>query len=458
MRRNNLPLMPPSLRAPLAVLILAGWLLTAAGCASTVTPVNSPTPTLPPTATHTPTVTPTATSTVTSTSEPTTTLTAGPSQTPTVTPGGTLTPTPLLSDSGIFRVEFSLRHISPGLVNAIYPRSGQRALITGSYGLIQIDLSSDQVRQLRTPDRLLGIDAAGRAWLTPRNGSAIYSWDTLQTQSYDSTRGWILNAAFFDAPQGGSRLVNGRAGEVWLATTTDVRRFDGTRWRIFTQTESGIRRTREAFVETAISLAVNPNTGEAVAATCDWRGENHLTGGSVRRYDGQEWSDADFPLENPCITNLQAASDGSIYAVTLGSIWRIKGSADWEELDLPNLARDRRYGWTEELTLDLEGRLWPLIQVTDLDGAVVEKVRLRPAGSGWEIVRTLDQLGTQKLVFLPGGGVWALEQTQAYALLPSGEWSLQASLNFRDGGADSEGGIWLVTDVETNAEVWRGVP
>ena len=83
-----------------------------------------------------------------------------------------------------------------------------------------------------------------------------------------------------------------------------MRYFDGTRWRIFTQTESGIRTTREAFVNTAIALAVNPNTGEAIAGTCDWRGENHLTGGSVRRYDGETWSDAGFPLENPCLTRL----------------------------------------------------------------------------------------------------------------------------------------------------------
>ncbi|HWR67118.1 MAG TPA: hypothetical protein VN364_13455 [Bellilinea sp.] len=458
MRRNNSLTMHPFLRSSLAVLCLAGWLLTAAGCDATVTTTLASSATLTPTSTSTVTATSTTTSTVTPTSGPTLTLTAGPSLTPSLTPAGTLTPTPLLSDAGIFRVEFSLRNISPGLVNAIYPLSGQRALITGSYGIIQINLSSDQVRQLRTPDRLLGIDVSGRAWLTPRDGSTIYSWDTLETQSFDSGNGWILNAAFFDAPLGGSRLVDGRAGEVWLATSTDVRRFDGTRWRIFTQNESGIRRLREAFVNTAISLAVNPNTGEAVAATCDWRGKDPLSGGSVRRYDGESWSDAGFPLENPCVTDLKAASDGIIYAVTEGSIWRIKGSGDWEELDLPVLAAERRYGWTEELTLDLEGHLWPLIQVTDLDGAVIEKVRLRPTGSGWEIVRTLDQLAAQKLLFLPGGAVWALEQSTVYTLLPSGEWRKQASLNFRDGSTDTEGGIWLVTDVETNAVVWRGVP
>ncbi len=458
MRRNNSLIMHPFLRSSLAVLSLASWLLTAAGCDAAVTATLFPSPTLPPTSTSTVTATSTTTSTVTPTSGPTLTLTAGPSLTPSLTPAGTLTPTPLLSDAGIFRVEFSLRNISPGLVNAIYPLSGQRALITGSYGIIQINLSSDQVRQLRTPDRLLGIDVSGRAWLTPRDGSTIYSWDTLETQSFDSGNGWILNAAFFDAPLGGSRLVDGRTGEVWLATSTDVRRFDGSRWRIFTQNESGIRRLREAFVNTAISLAVNPNTGEAMAATCDWRGKDLLSGGGVRRYDGESWSDAGFPLENPCVTDLKAASDGSIYAVTEGSIWRIKGSGDWEELDLPDLAAERRYGWTESLTLDLEGRLWPLIQVTDLDGAVIEKVRLRPTGSGWEIVRTLEQLAAQKLLFLPGGAVWALEQSTVYTLLPSGEWRKQASLNFRDGSTDTEGGIWLVTDVETNAVVWRGVP
>ena len=48
--------MLPSLRSPLAALCITGWLLTAAGCAATVTPAVtlavSPSPSLPPTVTH----------------------------------------------------------------------------------------------------------------------------------------------------------------------------------------------------------------------------------------------------------------------------------------------------------------------------------------------------------------------------------------------------------------------
>lgn len=449
-------------------LSMTGWLLAAAGCVSSgvpLTPQNRTTtatasPTLEKISTEQPTNTasPTATATITPTPEPTTTLTAGPSLTPTQIPRGTLTPTPPPVEAGLFRVVFSLRNMSPGLVNAIYPRSGQRAMITGSYGLLQIDIASGDVKELRTPNRLLGIDASGRAWLTPANGAAITSWNGRQVTAYNSNNGWLLNASFFDAPLGGSRLVNGRAGEVWLVTATDLRYFDGDRWRIFGATESGLHRSREAYVHTALVLAINPNTGEAIAGACDWRGATMLTGGSVRRYDGQNWSDAGFPLDTPCLTGLQAAPDGTIYAAGEGKIWRIKGSSGWEELTLPRLPSGRSYGLVEELALDLEGQLWPLIQLTDLDGVVFEKVRLRPQATGWEIVRTLDRLERQRLLFLPGNRVWALEQSKIYALEASGEWSEQASLDFRAGGSDSEGGIWLVTDVETSPVIWRGAP
>ena len=451
-------------------LSLAGWLLAAAGCApSYLTPKNqtviaTASPTLErigtelPTNTASPTATLTATATITPTPEPTTTLTAGPSLTPTQIPRGTLTPTPLPIEAGLFRVVFSLRNMSPGLVNGIYPRSGQRAIITGSYGLLQVDIASGDVNELRTPNRLLGIDASGRAWLTPANGATITSWNGVQVNAYDSMDGWLLNARFFDVPLGGSRLVNGRAGEVWLATATDLRYFDGERWRIFGATESGLHRSREAYVHTALVLAVNPNTGEAIAGACDWRGEAMLTGSSVRRYDGQIWNDAGFPLDTPCLTGLLAAPDGAIYAAGEGKIWRIKGASGWEELALPRLPSGRYYGLVEELTLDLEGRLWPLIQLTDADGVIFEKVRLRPQATGWEIARTLDRLERQQLLFLPGNRVWALEQSKIYALEASGEWNEQASLDFRAGGSDSEGGIWLVTDVETSPVIWRGAP
>jgi hypothetical protein len=346
----------------------------------------------------------------------------------------------------------------PGVVNAIYPQSGQGALITGSYGLVFVTLGSQSPGELRTPDRILGIDASGRAWLSPEDGSSISSWDGSRTQSYDSADGWILNAAFFDPPLGGSRLVNGRPGELWLATLGDLRRFDGTRWRIFTPVESGLRRTRAASVNTAFTLAVHPITGAVMAGSCDWRGQNPLDGGAVRLFDGKTWSDAGFPESNPCLTGLQAAPDGTIYAAAANRIWRIQGGGSWQGLPLPDLPAGTRYGLVEQLTLDLQGRLWPLIQLTDAGGAVTGKVRLMPDNGGWKVIRELDQLADQQLLFLPGGAVWALEQGRVYSLEAAGTWTEQANLNFRAGGADPDGGIWLVTDVDTVPVVWRAQP
>lgn len=418
--------------------------------------VSSPTATV--TLTRTSTVTRTPTSTATATAGPTTTLTAGPSLTPTLTPAGTFTPTPLIIKTGLFRIVFSLKNMSPGVVDAVHPFSGSRAMISGTYGVLELDLMSGDVVELRTPDRLLGIDSSERAWLTPARGARIYSWNGGETKTYEYRNGWILNAAFFDAPLGGSRLVDGLPGEVWLATAYDVRYFNGTRWRVFTATESGIRYTRQAYVNTAIALAVNPNTGEAVAGTCDWRGDRMLDGGSMRRYDGLHWIDAGFPLENPCVNWLKAAADGKIYAAIGGSIWRMDGAGNWDELTLPALSDHRAYSVVEEMPFDLEGRPWPLVRVVDDKGQLVERARFRLDDTGWEMVRLLDQIRRQKLVFLPGGKVWSLEQGEIYSLEESGVWKLRAAMDYRTGAADPVGGIWLVTDAETKPLVWRGLP
>lgn len=418
--------------------------------------VNSPTPTV--TLTRTPTITRTPTSTATATSGPTTTLTAGPSLTPTLTPAGTLTPTPLVIKTGLFRIVFSLKNMPPGLIDDIHPLSGSRAMITGTYGVLELDLSTDKVKELRTPDRVLGIDASERAWLTPSRGAKIYSWNGEETKSYEFRDGWILNASFFDAPLGGSRLVDGLPGEVWLATASDMRYFNGTRWRVFTATESGIRYTRQAYVNTAIALAVNPNTGEAVAGTCDWMGSRMLDGGPVRRYDGRHWIDAGFPLENPCVNWLKAAGDGRIYAGVEGTIWRMESQGEWEELTLPMLSESYTYSRVEEMPFDLEGQPWPLMRVVDENGELVERIRFRLDGDNWETVSLLDPIRRQQLVFLPGGRIWSLEQGEIYSLEISGVWKLRAAMDYRTGAADSEGGIWLISDVETEPLVWRGLP
>jgi len=478
------------LRTAILLLLAAGWVLVLAACSpsggtETPSPVPPTAPTASPSAandtsvilspfsvatlTFTPTATATATSTatftrtptrtVTPTPGPTTTLTTGPTRTPTRTPAGTLTPTPLVLDTGIFQPVFSFKNFPPGLIQAVYPLSGSRAIISGTYGLVSVDLLTQQISQLRTSDRLLGVDAAGTAWLTPANGSQIYAWDGQDSTAYKFSQGWILNASFFDAPLGGSRLVDGKPGQVWLTTASDVRVFDGKRWRIFTESESGIRYTRQAYVHTAIALAVNPNTGEAMAGTCDWRGSSMLDGGGIRRYDGAHWVDAGFPQENPCVNWLKAGSNGTIYASIGGSIWSYTNDQGWGELPLPRLSSFQQYGSVEDMPLGTDQMPWPLVRILDRDGQLVERIRFRMINSEWQPVRYLDQISPQSLLFLPGGRVWALEQSAAYALLGSDEWQLQASFEFRAGASDPEGGIWLVSDVDQNNPLlWRGLP
>lgn len=462
---------PCSLLGPRLGLALA-CLLLLAGCASPAQPADlSITPDLRPTATETatttltpsitstPSVTPTrtVTPTFTWTPRPTRTSTRVPTRTPTTAPHGTLTPTPIQNPAGPLKAVLRLEEITPGLVTAISVLpDGREIVLAGTFGMTRIDTETLKTSSARYWGRSLGLDPSGAAWALPPDGAVIAAWLDNTWREYGRADGWVLPANLPETPVSSPQIVSGAEGSLWLATASDVRRFDGRRWFIYPATSSGIELPYKAGVQSALTVATSAETGEAWAGSCNWRGDQIAGGGGLRYFDGRRWQDSGFPLRSACILSLQTGADGLVWASAGSSLWRFDPvSRSWQEFPPPDLPDSQRYSHILEFVLGPQGQACPLLRVEDGQGRPLKQVRYCLEGDTWQPIRELPALARQSLRFAPDGSMLSFEEDRILRRRSDGTWQPLVEMDYAAFYVGPGAEIWLVNQVETRPVVWR---
>ena len=407
--------------------------------------------------TRTPTLTPTLTRTPRPTATLTPTATITPTPTHTVAPADTLTPaptfTPLPPSTGPFTLVRGFdAQLFPGLLTTLTPLSGGRFWLSGPNDAVQFDPASGQAARVRFAAPPLGVDSAGRAWELDATGSYVSALDGADWSAYAEGLGWTPLLP----PAAPLKFQSAADGAVWLATAADLRRFDGSRWRVFTPFEMGIELPWKAGVSTDLLLALGPDS--AWAGSCDRTAAGPTGQGWLRRFKDNRWTDAGLPIAPACISALAAAPDGSLWVGLYGgTLWKFDAAAgEWQQQSALPLPPDRTtYADFIDFPLDDAGAPWPLIQVCTAAGCGQQVARFRQSASGgWESFGSSQQPPRQRLLFDAEGAAWLLTPDRIGPLDADGNFTPIEALTVRAATLDADGNLWLAAEHEGQLGLW----
>lgn len=228
--------------------------------------------------------------------------------------------------------------------------------------------------------RIVGVDDTDTIWLRPEENSDTITalYQNREQHTFDAADGWL-------PPDGTPKdLLQAANGHVWLTTNEDVRRFDGSRWTIFTRADMGMLPPRLDEAIALFSLAYSPQTQTVWVGECDWIGPGPAGGGGVRWFDGAIWQGTDSPAANGCATDVVEAENGRIWIALDNHLWRFHpADSSWQQFTPPNPDDNYRIGYTEKLIIDRRNNPWPLFSLCGGASCVIGYVQYRLRDGVW---------------------------------------------------------------------------
>jgi hypothetical protein len=180
---------------------------------------------------------------------------------------------------------------------------------------------------------LAGIDATGRVWVVSEDTTQITAWDGDSWTAYGAEEGWLpipLEDGYRDVGWGQSD----KSGQFWLATSRDVRVFDGERWTILTREDMGMGPPLHENLTSVFEVTVLSG-GEIWVGECEGAA-GPIDGQGLRWFDGQTWHGANSPVSSGCVTAIVEDSYGHVWVGTSDALWRYDpASEDWAQFTPP---------------------------------------------------------------------------------------------------------------------------
>jgi hypothetical protein len=295
---------------------------------------------------------------------------------------------------------------------------------------------------------LVGMDDFQRVWVAAADGASIQAWNGVEWQTYGSAQGW-------KAPPGLTvryGATSDQAGRVWVATTMDIRSFDGDRWTVYDRVALGLGPAESQGSSTRFLLHA-AGDGTLWASACEELPPGPTEAGGVRWFDGSTWLGVGTPVERGCGGALASSADGSVW-VGLDAVLLAfdPATGEWATHQPPAPPEGETFGQVAHLTFDALGQPWSLFTVCG--GA--------SCGTGWTLYRLADDEAwtrvddtsePEAVYFDVTGAAWLLSpagvKRAADGLVQSaGDMEAQAS------AIDATGQIYVVGEQARELALW----
>jgi len=418
--------------------------------------------------TTTPTSAPRATKTLPLTPEPPPTNTQQPTATNTPLPTSTSTPAPTFTSTAAPTEKLGDIAVGPFRAVARVDDTPFGNLIelrfspTGDLWLLASESASklvgDTWETVLTDigGTMLGMDDAGRTWVLSSDLITISYWDEVSWKDYWIDEGWEPITDYYTPYR--QTLNSDTAGNLWYATSQDVRIFDGERWTILLPEEMGFSALPDEDIMNRYYIRMMENAGQVWIGHCIWSGPGPFGGQGVRWFDGSRWHGATSQVSSGCVVDIVEDSSGNIWLGSEEYLWRYTpSSGKWTRFDPPELPPVVSfYGAIIGISTDPSGDLW--VTFLACGGASCGEGRIYRFHNGAWISLSEEVLpysSSGDMIFSPGGETWIFmpyngvfqvidDNLEPSALFPSSELHT----------FDETGKVWFVAAYEGENNLW----
>lgn len=309
----------------------------------------------------------------------------------------------------------------------------------------------------------VGMDVTRRTWIAAHDGAVIYraepdiwyTWNEndnlIMPFAFDQEAGWAPAGSEYGRPVEYGLLTDSR-GDLWLATSKDVRYFNGT-WNLHDSQTMGmpgsLEGTREEF--TILPLL---STGEVLVGRCDWGSTGPQGGGGVRAFDGQAWREVSAELNSGCVTAIAESQTGDIWLALDNNLYHHDQTNEiWEQITLPEAPQGEQFGYFTALTADPAQGVWAQLALCNPEGCFGGEMLYQLNNGVWIPIGEPSPTSGRRMLFNSSGAPWLLaagniSQISGTTLQPIPGLLVLAATN------DEAGNLWLIAQSSGAPTLW----
>jgi hypothetical protein len=190
---------------------------------------------------------------------------------------------------------------------------------------------------------------------------------------------------------------------------------------------------------------------------CDWGGPGPVGGGGVRRLVNGVWQSIGSEFDYGCVSTMtKNSSDGIWFSLDEKVIQVDIKSGTIKTYPIPNLNNDLRAGPVDDMTVNLDGSFYPLVQLCGGASCGNTIARYSEIGGNWELINQTTAAGFDQVIVFPNGVSWYFSGQDLYQLSGTNKEKI-AHLPFLSIVTDDQGKLWLLTMDKGQFLLWSYV-
>jgi hypothetical protein len=360
-------------------------------------------------------------------------------------------------DHGPFQIEASIQTVVSGENRQliIFP-DGKLGLLS-EQALAKYDGGAWKVLVDGLQGKFLGVDKQNRVWTVSSDGTQSNRWNGQMWEIFGPPQGWLpINPEGLTNPDIG--FSTAAQSDIWLGTGQDIRYFNGTKWKVVQRKDLNMPDIQEVDAKQEYRVAYLDQSAQVWVGECDWGGPGPIGGGGMRRLVNGAWQSIGPEFDQGCVSAMAQTPADVVWFNIDGKVVQadIK-SGSIKTYPIPNLNNDLRAGPVEDLVINPDGSVYPLVLLCGGASCGNNLARYSEKNGTWDVINQTSETIFDKIFIDSGGTSWYFSGQDIYHLSGTNKEKV-AHLEVISVVSDGQGKLWLLTIDKGQYLLWSYVP